>query len=115
MNYRQPWHSPFKQRWFSRYNSEAQLVRIGGVGQTREMESCSLLKFWFKSEVKRMDDLNKTDIMKAMKLLESNWNYNESILQKQKHFHFALTVILRQYWYREHSENCFTFSNILLL
>ena len=70
MNYRQPWHSPSKQRWFSRYNSAAQLVRIGGEGRTREMKSCSLLKFWFKSEVKGMDDLNKTDIMKAMKLLE---------------------------------------------
>ena len=71
MNYRQPWHSrPFKQRWFSRYNPAAQPVRIGGVGQTREIKSCSLLKFWFKSEVKRMDDRNKTDIMKAMKLLE---------------------------------------------
>lgn len=81
------------------------------------MTSFSLLKFWFKSEVKGMDDLNKTDIMKAMKLLESNWNYKESFLQKQKHFQFASTVILRQYWYREYcyyTENCFTFSNILL-
>lgn len=37
-----------------------------------------------------MDDLNKTDIMKAMKLLEGNWNFNKSFSQKQKHFQMNL-------------------------
>lgn len=37
-----------------------------------------------------MDDLNKTDIMKAMKLLEGNWNFNEGFSQKQKHFQMNL-------------------------